>query len=96
MQSSAEVLGVTEMRAHAGAQLGLVDELVGLRAVLERRLRAQQQRVNVGRRAALQQLARERRLLGEQRGVGGGRDFRREVEARLDQRACGGGRCDAG
>src|SRR6187399_1039918 len=40
-QSGAEVLGVAVMRAHTGAQLGFVNELVGVGAVLERRLGAE-------------------------------------------------------
>src|SRR5215207_2186891 len=40
-QRRAEMLRVAIMRAHAGAQFRFVDELVGVGAVLERRLSAQ-------------------------------------------------------
>ena len=42
-EGRAQVLGVTEMRPQAGAEFRLVDEFVGLRTVLERCLRAQEQ-----------------------------------------------------
>jgi len=79
-EHGAEVLGVTEVRAHAGAQLGFVDEFIGVRAVLEWRLCAEQQGVNIGRRAAVEEFARERELVGEQRRVRGAVDFGRQIK----------------
>ena len=62
----AEVLGVAEMRAHAGAEFRFVDEFVRVRAVLEGRLRAEQQRINIRRRTTLQEFTRKRGLLVQQ------------------------------
>ena len=42
-QRRAEVFGITEVRAHARAQLGFVDKFVAVGAVLERCLRTEQQ-----------------------------------------------------
>src|SRR5690606_16593449 len=82
----AQVLGIAEMRSHAGAQFGFVDELVGMRAVLEGRLRSEEQRINVGRGATIKEFAGERRQVPQERFVGRTLDLRREVETRLDQR----------
>ena len=65
-QGRAQVLGVAEMGAHTGAQLGLVNEFVGVGAVLEGRLGAEQEGIHVGRGTALHQLTREGELVGEQ------------------------------
>ena len=43
VQHSAQMFGITKMRAHPRAQFRLVDKLIRMRAVLEWRLRPQQQ-----------------------------------------------------
>ena len=79
------MLGLPEMRAHPRAKLGFVDELVGVGAMLERRLGAQEQGIDVGRGPAAQELARELHLVGEERGVPRARYLLREEEPGLDE-----------
>src|SRR5664280_1040769 len=66
----AQMFGIAEMRPHARPEFRLVDEFVGMSTVLKRRLGSQKKRIDVGRRTALQQLARQGKLVGQQRGVG--------------------------
>src|SRR5688572_16538707 len=84
-QGRAEVLPITKMRAHSGAEFRFVNELVRVRAVLERRLRAEQERINVRRRSAPHQLARQVELLPQQILVIGITNLRRQIKTTLNQ-----------
>ena len=86
LERRAEVFGVAIVRSHSRAKLGFVNELVGLRGVLERRLCAEEQRIDIRGRATLQQLARQLELRCKQGRVIRVFDFWRKIKARLNQR----------
>ena len=95
-EGGAQVFGVAEMRAHAGAEFGLVDEFVGVRAVLERRLRPEQKRIDVGRAnraAAVRASGRAGRPAARHAARAAPRAAGR---SRPGSAACSGGRCGGG
>src|SRR5688500_11305839 len=62
-QDRAQVFGIPKVRPHPRPQLGFINELVGMSAVLEWSLRAKQQGINVRGRTALHEFTRQFELL---------------------------------